>query len=228
MKRLFLFSYFLLLILSPVFAQVGEPRTDLAIGGSGGVALNSVSFKPSVKQSMKPGATIGITARYTCEKYFSLLCAFQGELNYSQAGWKETPQASGSGEKVKSSGAAPGSGAKVQSRATLLWGLTPVCTRLRQTVKTTGNGAGFIPYQLNGLPNQHELKVEKKFEYGITGGLGMDISTKKGHHFIVEGRYFYGLSDMFGNSKKDPFARSANGTITAKVSYLFDIKKTNL
>ena len=98
MKRLFFFSYFLLLILSPVFAQVGEPRTDLAIGGSGGVALNSVSFKPSVKQSMKPGATIGITARYTCEKYFSLLCAFQGELNYSQAGWKETPQASGSGE----------------------------------------------------------------------------------------------------------------------------------
>ena len=97
-----------------------------------------------------------------------------------------------------------------------------------ETVKTTGNGAGFIPYQLNGLPNQHELKVERKFEYGITGGLGMDISTKKGHHFIVEGRYFYGLSDMFGNSKKDPFARSANGTITAKVSYLFDIKKTNL
>ena len=72
------------------------------------------------------------------------------------------------------------------------------------------------------------MNVEKKFEYGITGGLGMDISTKKGHHFIVEGRYFYGLSDMFGNSKKDPFARSANGTITAKVSYLFDIKKTNL
>ena len=70
--------------------------------------------------------------------------------------------------------------------------------------------------------------MQRKFEYGITGGLGIDFSTKKGHHFILEGRYFYGLSDMFKNSKKDPFARSANSTIIAKVSYLFDIKRTNL
>ena len=240
MKRLFFFSYFLLLILSPVFAQVGEPRTDLAIGGSGGVALNSVSFKPSVKQSMKPGATIGITARYTCEKYFSLLCAFQGELNYSQAGWKETPQASGSGETQDGTYQRTVHYVQMPLLANLGYGKERGGVKgflvvgpqlsfcIGETVKTTGNGAGFIPYQLNGLPNQHELKVEKKFEYGITGGLGMDISTKKGHHVIVEGRYFYGLSDRFGNSKKDPFARSANGTITAKVSYLFDIKKTNL
>ena len=36
-----------------------------------------------------------------------------------------SPQASGLASKVE--GAAPGSGAKVQSLATLLWGLTPVC-----------------------------------------------------------------------------------------------------
>ena len=54
----------------------------------------------------------------------------------------------------------------------------------------------------------------------------MDVSTRSGHHFIIEGRYFYALSDIFGNSKQDAFSRSANGTIIAKVAYLFDIKRT--
>ena len=44
-------------------------------------------------------------------------------------------------------------------------------------------------------------------------------------NFIIEGRYFFGLSDMFGNSKADPFGRSANTTITGKISYLIDITK---
>ena len=88
-------------------------------------------------------------------------------------------------------------------------------------------GARFLtPQVLVGDLTQHDLKVQKKFEYGIAGGLGMDVSTKKGHHFIIEGRYFFGLSDIFSSTKKDPFGRSANSTISAKVSYLFDIIKT--
>ena len=44
-------------------------------------------------------------------------------------------------------------------------------------------------------------------------------------HFVLEGRYYYGVGDMYGNSKKDPFSRSANSTIHIKLAYLFDIKK---
>ena len=224
---------------SLLYAQVGEPRTDLAIGMSAGCALNQVSFKPAIKQSMKPGATVGFTARYTCEKYFSLLCAFQGELNYSQAGWKETPEKVALGATEAGTYQRTVHYVQMPLLANLGYGrerggvkgflvIGPqLAFCIGESVKTTGNGEGYIPSQLDGLKNQHELDVERKFEYGITGGLGMDVSTKKGHHFIIEGRYFYGLSDMFKNSKKDPFARSANGTIIAKVSYLFDIKKTN-
>ena len=240
MKRLLFIFHFSFFIFHLALAQVGEPRTDLAIGVNGGVAVNKVMFKPSIKQTFKPGAVMGVTVRYTCEKYFSLLCAFQGELNYSQAGWKETPQASGSGETQDGTYQRTVHYVQMPLLANLGYGKERGGVKgflvvgpqlsfcIGETVKTTGNGAGFIPYQLNGLPNQHELKVEKKFEYGITGGLGMDISTKNGHHFIIEGRYFYALSDIFGNSKKDPFARSANSTIIAKVSYLFDIKKTSI
>ena len=43
---------------------------------------------------------------------------------------------------------------------------------------------------------------------------------------MLEGRYFYGLSDIFNNSKKDPFGRSANGAIYIKAAYLFDVIRT--
>ena len=234
MKRLafifvFHFSFF---ILPSLYAQVGEPRTDLAVGVNGGLAMNTMSFKPSIKQSMKMGLNMGVTARYTCEKYFKMLCAFQGEINYSQAGWKESPSVETEGGFYQ---------------RTLHYVHVPLLANLGlgkehggvkgflvigpqlgfcigETVK---EGARYnVPQELVGGKDQHELDVEKKFEYGITGGLGMDVSTKNGHHFIVEGRYFYGLSDIFGNTKKDAFGRSANSTIFVKVSYLYDILRT--
>ena len=79
---------FALLPLS-VVAQVGEFRKDLAVGVNGGYVLSSVGFTPKVPQDMLGGATFGITARYTCEKYFSSICAIVAELNYAQIGWKE-------------------------------------------------------------------------------------------------------------------------------------------
>ena len=71
------------------FAQVGEYRTDLAVGFSGGYVLSSVAFVPKVPQTQLGGLTGGFTARYTCEKYFKSVCALVAEVNYSQIGWKE-------------------------------------------------------------------------------------------------------------------------------------------
>ena len=58
----------------------------------------------------------------------------------------------------------------------------------------------------------------------ITGGAGFELRTKAGN-FIVEGRYYYALSDFFGNTKKDYFGRSAHMGPSIKVGYLFDITK---
>ena len=231
-------SLFLLAVVSlhvALFAQVGKPRTDLAIGGSAGMVLNRVSFNPSIKQSMKPGMTLGFTARYTCEKYFSMICAFQGEINYTQSGWKENISTSSD-----------------TYQRTLHYVQVPLFAHLGfgrerggvkgflvigpqlgfcvgETEKRGGEwSAATLAQRTNGITEQYDLEVQRKFEYGIAGGLGMDVSTRSGHHFIVEGRYFYGLSDIFSNSKKDPFGRSSNGGIFVKVSYLFDIIKTNL
>ena len=63
------------------------------------------------------------------------------------------------------------------------------------------------------------------FIYGDSG-LGKTHLMHSIGHFLLEGRYYYGLSDIFGNGKKDVFGRSANGTIVVKASYLFDIVRT--
>lgn len=71
---------------------------------------------------------------------------------------------------------------------------------------------------------QHGKAIDNKFDYGIAGGAGIELRTKAGN-FIVEGRYYYALSDFYGSTKKDFFSRSAHGVITAKITYLFDLKK---
>ena len=73
---------------------------------------------------------------------------------------------------------------------------------------------------------QDTMAVERKFDYGIAVGGGIEFSHPKVGHFIVEGRYYYGLGDIFKNSKSDFFGRSNFGQIVIKATYLFDIIKT--
>lgn len=226
----------LLLLLFPLFslcagAQVGEYRSQLALGVNGGWLMNKVSFSPSVKLDFHGGATGGLTLRYTSERYFGILCALQAEVNYAQMGWRERIETS----------------ADTYSR-TMHYVQVPLLARLSYGRETRGvmgylvlgPQLGFflsdkekrggewsdatLATRPNGVTGQYGMAVDKTFEYGLTGGLGVEINTKAGH-FMVEGRYYYALGDMFNNGKADYFARSANGTIIAKVSYLFDIKR---
>lgn len=212
-------------------AQIGKYRNDWAVGVNGGYALNKISFNPTIKQKYHEGLTFGVTARYTCEKYFAMLCALQVELNYTQLGWTENIET-----------------CTDTYKRNINYFQLPVLAHLGFG-KERGGAKGFLvlgpqigyvigeneerggdwtlPLQRpNNITAQYDTKVQKKFEYGLTGGLGVDLSTKSGHHFILEGRYYYALSDIFNNSKKDTFGRSANGAILAKISYLFDVVKT--
>ena len=73
----------------PGRAQIGEQRNNLAVGFNGGININSVSFSPTVRQKNLMGISGGLTARYISEKYFSMICGAQVELNFSQHGWSE-------------------------------------------------------------------------------------------------------------------------------------------
>lgn len=90
--RKYLLVLFLSFISFAVKAQVGEYRTDFAVGVNGGYVLSNVGFQPDVPQSMLGGMTMGVTLRYTCEKYFKSICAIVAEVNLVQTGWKEKIQ----------------------------------------------------------------------------------------------------------------------------------------
>ena len=225
-----------LLSTSTLSAQVGELHNDFVVGVNGGYVLNKMTFSPTIKQTFHGGMTFGITARYTCEKYFSSYCALQAELNYAQLGWKELIETSTDTYQRTINYV------QLPFLARLAWGKEKrgamgyflvgpqVGFYLNDHDKrgTSDGSEGWTTLTLLKRPNhvvqQYDLPVQNNFEYGITGGAGVEVNSAIGH-FLLEGRYYYGLSDIFHNSKKDKFGKSSHGAIIAKASYLFDIKK---
>lgn len=218
-------------------AQIGERRNSIALGVSGGIALNTIGFNPTIKQSMHIGETLGIVARFTSEKYFKTYCALQLEVNYTRLGWRENVLNAQS-EPLPDTYRRDIHYLQFPLLARLGWGreykgfmgyflagpqvgycLGEKSQQSNFTLDAEGN-----PDRPNGMFEQYHMNVEKKFEYGITAGLGVELSTIAGR-ILLEGRYYYGLSDIFKNSKKNVFGRSNNNTIVAKITYLFDLKK---
>ena len=74
-----IFLTHLLCLTTQSYAQVGDYRTDLAVGVNGGVSMSNVAFVPTVPQTWLNGPTFGLSARYTCEKYFNSICALVAE-----------------------------------------------------------------------------------------------------------------------------------------------------
>lgn len=216
---------------SNLIAQVGELRNEVSVGFNGGYNLSSVDFSPTIKQGLQPGYTGGVTLRYTTEKYFALICAAQLELNFAQRGWTETIDDGTNNTFCRTTNYI-----EIPFFAHLGWGKED---RGLQFFLNAGPQIGLFlndkeyygftqehPWNPNKRPNgvnaQYGKPIENKLEYGIAGGAGAELKTGIGN-FTIEGRYFFGLSDMYGNSKADPFGRSANTTITIKISYLIDI-----
>lgn len=213
-------------------AQVGEMRNDFAIGANGGFLMNRVSFDPTIRQSFKSGMMLGFTARYVCERYLGMVCAIQAEVNYAQMGWKEDIQESPD-EYLRNVNyiqipllANVGFGREVKGVKGYLVLGPQLGFYMSDKAKKNEWENEDNPKRPNNIVAQYSLPIQKKFEYGLTGGLGMEISGRKFGHIMIEGRYYYGLSDMFKNGKTDAFGRSANGAIVAKLTYLFDVVKT--
>ncbi|WP_297327906.1 porin family protein [uncultured Bacteroides sp.] len=214
----------------PACAQVGEQRHNLAVGINGGVNLNSVTFSPTVKQQNLMGINGGITARYISEKYFSMICGAQVEVNFSQHGWDEyyedypTIGYSRTMNYVDIPFLAHLAFGKDRGLQFFIHAGPQIGFLLGDSEKISGNWEEVLANGANIVTEQHGKSIDNKFDYGITGGAGIELRTKAGN-FLVEGRYYYALSDFYNSSKKDYFSRSAHGIITAKITYLFDLRK---
>lgn len=225
-----------------VKAQVGEHRDDFSVGFHAGYNLSSVSFTPEVQQVMHPGMSIGVMGRYTCEKYFSTICSIQAELNFSQLGWKEDIKTIDNKPVINGV-----TGTPEEYRRTINYIQVPILAHLawgkeKQGVNFFFNAGPQFGFMLSESTKktfdmdkinfndrvghvvaQDTMEVENTFDYGIAAGVGLELSLKHLGRFQVEGRYYYGLGNIYGDSKRDYFGGSNFSVITIRAAYLFDL-----
>lgn len=196
-------------------------QQELSVGASFGTTFSTVSFSPTkVQQKMKLGYTGGVTLRWVTEKNLGL----QAELNFAQQGWNEMFEDQ----------------PEYKYSRTINYLELPILTHIyfgNKNFRFFINLGPKIGYalgektdeNLNGAsPNtentQHDMAIEKKFDWGLCGGPGIEIRTGIGF-FLLEGRYYYALGDIFNSRQEDYFSKSASQVFSAKISYLMPLFK---
>lgn len=208
-------------------AQVHYQGT-IAVGGKAGATFSRVNFNPSVEQTMLPGMTAGVMFRYIEEKNFGLIA----ELNMTQRGWKEVFK---------------DADYKYNHQFTYLE--LPIMTHIffgNQRVKgffnlgpeinvMLGDGiksnfayqdAAGMDYFINDPRHieQMTMKFKNRLDYGICAGAGMELNLNPKHSVLLEGRFYYGLTDVFPNHKTDTFSGSNSMTIMVTLGYFYRLK----
>lgn len=219
-------------ILTAFVALLASAQTHyegtIAVGGKAGATLSRVNFNPTVEQVLLPGMTAGVMFRYIEEKNFGLIA----ELNFTQRGWKEKFEES-----------------DYQYSHNFTYLELPIMTHIffgNQRVKGFVNLGPEIEVMLGNRissnfsyqdaaedeyfinDNRHieqlSMKVSNKLDYGICAGAGMELNLNSKHSLLLEGRFYYGLTDVFPNHKTDVFSSSNSMTISVTLGYFYRLK----
>lgn len=228
MKKLS-FLLFLIICLAGAASAQTLYKPHVHVGAQAGVALSQQSFNPKIEQKFHQGMIFGASFRYAEERHVGLMA----QLNLTQRGWEEkyeeTPQ--------------------FKYSRTLTYLELPIMTHIffgSRKVKCFFNlgpqlcymigssiNSNFDYNNINSIPGfptsnrtneQLGMKISNRFDYGICGGIGMELIIKKRHSVMLEGRYYYGLGNIYPSSKKDYFNASRGNAITISLGYMFRIK----
>lgn len=226
MKR---FAFILSALVAFLMAQ-GQTHYEgkIAVGGKAGVTLSKVNFNPSVAQTMLPGFTAGAMFRYIEEKNFGLIA----ELNVAQRGWKEVYD-----------------DADYSYNHSFTYLEIPVMTHIffgNQRVKGFFNlGPELNVMIADGVSSNYDYKnaaalayfsenarhieqltmdINNRFDYGICAGAGMELNLNAKHSLVLEGRFYYGLTDVFPNHKTDIFSSSNSMSVSVTLGYFYRLK----
>lgn len=227
MKRAISLIFATLLIVGSLHAQ-RQYEPNFALGVKGGATLGLMSFSPAPKQTFNPGVTFGVVARYMEENHFGLIA----EVNLTQRGWRENFE-----------------GQPFNYSRTLTYIQIPLMTHIffgNQYVKGFFNLGPEFGYMLgskinadfdytniatvpnfpsrNRVTEQMAMEVKNRFDYGIAAGVGIEFVVAKRHPIFLEGRYYFGLGNIFPATKRDYFSASRTMAIEATIGYMFKIR----
>lgn len=214
-------------ISQPVSAQT-HYKARISAGVRGGVTLARQDLSPSVPQKFVMGSTGAVTFRYTEEKLFGLVA----ELGWAQRGWQEDFEESP---------------LRYSRRFTYI--TLPVMTQIifgARRAKCFINLGPEFSYMIGEsissnfdyndlssvtdwperqrMTEQLGMKVQNRFDYGITGGIGVEFYVQPRHSVTLEGRYYFGLGNIFKATKADTFSASRCTSIEICLGYNFRLK----
>ncbi|MDR2058021.1 MAG: PorT family protein [Dysgonamonadaceae bacterium] len=204
------------------YGQENAFQSEWAMGVNVGVTLSNVRFSPIRSQDLLRQESGGITIRYISEKNFGI----QAELNYSLRGWKEKTDTINVNTYSRSLSylelpVTTHLYFNLGEKSRLIFNIGPqIGYNIGEKILKSELQEETDPDLLNRYYNQ---KIQRIFDYGITGGLGFEFRTGIGN-FILDGRYYFGLSDIFSNKKSDLFHASSNQVIGVKLTYLFNFR----
>lgn len=217
MRRIFK-VLLLLMVLSHaswVAAQERIPR-EIHLGVVGGANISEYTFHPIISQHYTGSYTMGVAARYIEEQYFGL----QMELLLTERAFADDWE--------------PNEDGWVFERK-LLYVELPVMAhvyfnmgkRNQVAIDLGPKLAWFVSDRTNSnLPDNygqtlltehyqyvhHDLPIEKKFDYGLQFGLGYEFRINKLLSAQLTGRYYFGLGNLWPDSKADHFEQSSNSS----------------
>lgn len=213
--------------ISPLHAQKKEPfKGELYIGAGGGLLYSGVDFRPRVAKVLKQGLHGGISAKYISENHLGLVM----ELNLAQRGWKEDLETSSGFSYTRSLQYLdiPLMTHVYAGRKTrfIINAGPQISVLLGDNEQMSQAWAEEIERRRAESPNDrigmqyHGAYDLKRVDYGLIGGIGMEIKTGIGD-FDLEGRYYFGLGDIFTTrrSVEAYFSRSAARVIVVKLTY---------
>lgn len=199
-------------------------RPEWSIGASGGVNLSSVSFSPKVQENLLTGYQGGLTLRWNTDRNLGL----QVELNFKQQGWEENFDELDVPE-----------GADYRFLRRMNYVEIPFMTHIYSggdrvkffvnlgpqiglliSEHTEENLNGATPQNINA---QHSLHADKKIEWGLGGGPGLEIRTGIGS-LLLEGRYYYALSDFYNTRHQDAFSKASSQAISLRLAWLMPLR----
>jgi len=227
MRKIILCAVLILTGIVPVMAQT-HYKSHVHVGGHAGITLSEMDFVPTTKQAFLPGMTMGVSFRYAEERHVGLMA----EINFTQRGWKEDFE-----------------GAPLNYSRTLTYLELPIMTHIFfgspkfKGYLNLGPQVNYMigssissdfdyehPESVQEMPegyrvnDQMWMPVKNKFDYGICAGIGGEAILKHRHSIMLEARFYYGLGNIYSDSKKDTFSASRGICLSVRVGYMFRIK----
>ena len=212
--------YILLISLIVVsYSIVAQPRLrwpEVYLGAHAGALASTMIFQPSVQGAELTNVLLapngGLVFRYAGHR----VCAIQVELNYMQRGWKELSD-------------------DVNYTRRLDYIEIPLLMHLyfggehMRGFFNLGPQIGYCFHDVaTGFPNPeytHQyVDIQKPFDWGLAGGLGVYSRHEKVGLFQLEARCNYSFGAVFNNSTIDHFTFANSMNVSLNLAYMWQIK----